>query len=447
MHDKRGSTDAKAKSSDYIDEFTKERVNFNPFEFTIFRPSVPRSVFWNATAASATFRGGLAIEVFLNCPERPLLPTALFVTSLPGIDFTNNPPCVICAVEDLILIRVPLGESDDYFIYRPGGKNGPSLKLLPWPRHIFFDQDVGLLRCGEEHYTIAVLIPNKPRIYHLHSFDSATEKWSIVDAPLVEPQVSFPYKRIPRNSERLLFHLTSTVIPIGGTMGWVDLRYGILLCDVLSREPKLRGVPLPLPLDHLRYNNGLGADLGCPRSLRGITVIASPGMEPCLKFVELGVSASPIIHGEDSDDDEDWEMHGWTITTWSNSKMTTSWKDWHKNRELKASCTTISSKLNSKMLKSGLLSPERAFQNLLVSNSALGIDGDIVYLQARVKFMDPQVFVLGLQTRDNKLLGAVEFATERTRNAEVWYFPSNISKYVNPETRDASIPKGTSLFP
>ena len=329
-----------------------------------------RSVFRNATAASATFRGGLTIEVFLNRPERPMLPTALFVTSLPGMDFTNNPPRVVCAVEDLILIRVPLGESDDYFIYRPGGKNGPSLKLLPRPRHIFFDQDVGLLRRGEEHYTIAALIAGKPRIYQLHSFDSATEKWSIVHAPLVEPQVSFPYKRIPRNSERLLFHLTSTVIPIGGkggTMGWVDLWYGILLCDVLSREPKLRGVPLPLPLDHLRHNNGLGADLGCPRSLRGITVIASPGIEPCLKFVELGVSASPIIHDEDSDDedsddDEDWEMHEWTITTWSNSKMTPSWKDWHKDRELKASCTTISSKLNSKMLKSGLCHRSEPFR-------------------------------------------------------------------------------------
>ncbi|GJM97481.1 hypothetical protein PR202_ga14411 [Eleusine coracana subsp. coracana] len=119
-------------------------------------------------------------------------------------------------------------------------------------------------------------------------------------------------------------------------------------------------------------------------------------------------------------------------------------------KEVKASCTTISSNLSSTMLKSGLLSPggiepERAFQNLLVSTPAVGIDDGVVYLQARIKFWDPKVFVLALDTRDNKLIDAVEFATERIRGTGTVYFPSNISKYIDPENRMVvPIPKGVS---
>jgi hypothetical protein len=205
-------------------------------------------------------------------------------------------------------------------------------------------------------------------------------------------------------------------------------------------------IPVPLPLDHLRCNS--------PKFLRGITFVDKPGVKPWLKFVHLGVTAIPISDDDDSDEEEDWEVRDWAITTWTNTKMTSSYNDWDVDcQEAKASCTSISSKLNSKMLKSGLLSPgggakpKRAFQNLLVPSPALGIvDDGVVYLQARVKFLDPKVFVLALDTRDNKLVGAVEFGTERIRGADVVYLPSNIGKYIDPEDRVVLIPKGMSLF-
>ncbi|TVU07634.1 hypothetical protein EJB05_40998 [Eragrostis curvula] len=409
---------------------------------------------WNKTTARTTTRRGLTIEVSLSCPERPLLPTILFV-SVPAVDFTNDPPRIVRAVEDLILLRIPEGRFDkyDYYIYRAGGKKGPSLKLLPCPPQALVDEDVGLLSHGEGDYTIAALLStNEFGVYDLHRFDSVSENWSMDKVSLVEPQVSFPDK-IPSNSDRLLFHLTSTVIPIGSkgdTMGWVDLWHGILLCDVVSREPKLRGVPLPLPVELMSRNNGQGTDLGCPKSFRGITFIDKPGMEPCLKFVHLWHDAVPIPQdpADDSNEEETkWEMRDWTITIWSNENLTASWKDWHKECVVKASDISISSKLNSKMLKSGLLSPggaepKRAFQNLFVFFPALGIDDGVVYLQARVKFPHPRVFVLALDTENKKLLGAAEFATERISGASVAYFPSNISKYIDPRARVIPIPKG-----
>ncbi|KAF8712903.1 hypothetical protein HU200_028683 [Digitaria exilis] len=394
----------------------------------------------DTTLASAVTSRHLPIEVSLRCPECPLLPVVLFVR-IPGVHLTDDPPRIVRAVEDLILIRVPIPTpeaprfppvpSDDYFIYRIGLDEGTSsLRLLPHATTFFNDDDVGLLRRDEEHYTVAaLLIGSKYGVYDLHRFDSETDRWALDEVPLVEPQVSFPYKSdIPMNSRRVLYHLTTTVIPIGGgggTMGWVDLWHGVLLCDVLSSEPKLRGVPLPLPLEHLSLNHGLGVELGCPKSLRGIGFIDNPGTD------------------EECCDDE-WEMHDWTLTTWSNKKMTTSWEDWHMDGQVKASDTTISDELNSKMLKSGLLSTEsgRAFQNLLVSIPALGIDDGVVYLQARVRFWDSKVFVLALDTRVNKLLGVVEFGTERSPRTGIVYVPSSIGKYIYPDYRMV-VPEGT----
>ncbi|KAL6622675.1 hypothetical protein ACP70R_032554 [Stipagrostis hirtigluma subsp. patula] len=148
----------------------------------------------------------------------------------------------------------------------------------------------------------------------------------------------------------------------------------------------------------------------------------------------------------------DWAMHDWSITTWSNHKMSTSREDWHMDSKVKASDTSMGSELKAKMLNCGLLSsspsgretraPERALQNVMVSYPATGIDYDVVYLQARLRFEDPKAFVLTLDTRNNALLGAVEFATETKRGDGVVYFRSNIHRYIDPEDRFLRITKG-----
>lgn len=416
----------------------------------------------DTTMATATTSLGSTIQVSLSCPWRPLLPTMLFV-SIAGSD---ELPRILRVVEDLILFRLPLYPLEDpaslnehdYFIYRPGGGKGASLELLPRPPTIFRDEDVGLLSRGGGHYTVAALHAARTcGMYELQRFDSASKTWSTDEVPLLEPQDKFP-RRIPMKSSRILFHLTSIVIPIpiggeDGTMGWVDLWRGVLLCDVLSPEPKLRGVPVPLPTELLNSAYGQGAELFCPKSLRGITFVDKPGMEErCLRFVQLEPTPIPPEDSDDEGEFPDWAMRDWKVTTWSNSKMTTSWNDWKIDCTIQASKTNISSKLKWKMVQSGLLSssvpglPERALQNLLVSSPAPGMDdNNVVYLQAKVKLTDSKVFVLALDIKDNILLNAVEFATERICGSGVVYFPSNISRYIDPEAR-VCFPEGMSLI-
>ncbi|KAK8456156.1 hypothetical protein SEVIR_4G284900v4 [Setaria viridis] len=416
----------------------------------------------NATTAMAFTSQGTSIGASLSCPERPLLPTILFV-ECSGVDFTSEPPRIVRAVENIILFSVLIGPrlpdlspcDYDYFVYRVG--EVPSLQRLPSPLPTFQDEDAGLLRCGDDDFIVAALIAtNKSGVYDLHRFDSRTWTWSQEVVPLVAPQAAFPFK-ITMNSIRLGYHLTSTVITIGGeggTMGWVDLWRGILICDVLHRKPELRGVPLPVPMELLTCNNGRGADIGgCGKSLRGIAVI-----NQSLRFVHLEAIVSTTFKTLPTDSDSDEEtavphslMSDWVITTWSNSKMSTSWDDWIKDCEAKASHTTIQSKPKSKMLNSGLLSPEganqvRALQNLWVSHPAPGINDDVVYLLARVRFRDPKAFVIALDARKNVLLGSAEFATEKKRGDGVMYFPSNISKYIAPEARVLPITTGTALI-
>ncbi|PUZ70248.1 hypothetical protein GQ55_2G211200 [Panicum hallii var. hallii] len=428
-------------------------LHANGFEGTIFHQ--------NATTAMSFTSRGTSIVASLSCPERPLLPTIL-VVECSRVDFTNEPPRIVCAVEGTILFSVLMGPRPDvspckydYYIYRVG--DIPTLQLLPPPLDNFMDEDAGLLLHGDGEFMVAALIStDKFDLFDLHRFDSRTGAWSEVVVRLVEPQISFPF-RVTRNSLRLGYHLTSTVITIGGEggrMGWVDLWRGILICDVLDSKPEVRGVPLPLPMDLLTCNNGRGAELGgCARPLRGIAVV-----DQCLRFVHLEATIStayrttlPPTDGSDSDEETatfpNPVMSDWVIHTWSNSKMTASWEDWVVDCKARASHATIPSKVKSKMLSSGLLSPEganpvRALGNLWVSHPALGTDDGVVYLLARLRFQDPKAFIIALDTRENVLLGSAEFATERKRGAGIMYFPSNISKYVDPKARVLPISEG-----
>jgi hypothetical protein len=127
----------------------------------------------------------------------------------------------------------------DYFIYGlaagPGTGGLPSLTRLPkHPADCFNKCEVALLPHGDD-FTVAALSARAGNEFDLHLFRS--EDWSWDTEPVVLAD---------KNACSLLSqHLTSTVITIGGergTVGWVDLWHGILLCDLLAENRNLISV-------------------------------------------------------------------------------------------------------------------------------------------------------------------------------------------------------------
>jgi len=207
--------------------------------------------------------------------------------------------------------------------------------------------------------------------------------------------------------------------------------------------------------------------LGCPESVRGIAFVKdSDGSgTPCLKLLahlELGT-----IEPTGMDEEiglPSFVLHGWALTTWSNTKMSVSWKDWRQDHRVESSDIEVDCQLASRLLHSGLLcEPQgscasnypkkkgscaaaaaakgarpRALSNLL-SHPVPGIgaaDQDVVrWPLARVKFLHPKAWALAVDMRNSKLLVAAEFGTVRQPREAAIYFPSStISSYTNPET-------------
>jgi hypothetical protein len=77
----------------------------------------------------------------------------------------------------------------------------------------------------------------------------------------------------------LALHEPTKVISIGGVgLGWIDLRHGVLLCDVVDKSPEIRLVQLP----SLMPTNKADFEEGPLRQLRDVT--CRNGM---IRFIEI----------------------------------------------------------------------------------------------------------------------------------------------------------------
>ncbi|CAD6263657.1 unnamed protein product [Miscanthus lutarioriparius] len=223
----------------------------------------------NASTARSKTSSGHTIEVtFCTVPPPALSHISVHCPGLqlPPDDLSLSPCAVaVAAAADLVVLRVPVNtlgkdyfQYNDYFVYR-AHRQDPKLDLLPnpWP-YCFGDQEIAILSRGavtadgdDNQYVVAALkiIPS----FTLHLYRSKpcgeTGSWTVQPVS-VETPLRDSVCPIPDTAKRHFYHATSNVITLGGangTVGWVDLWRGILLCDVLEERPKLRDVPLPLP--------------------------------------------------------------------------------------------------------------------------------------------------------------------------------------------------------
>ncbi|KAG2593378.1 uncharacterized protein LOC120675080 [Panicum virgatum] len=372
--------------------------------------------------------------------KRPPLLSRLYVYS-PDLDPSafSELPRILCVVEGLILFRVAircrqpgcvLMEECDYFVYHV---DSASLELIPNPNPspvAFRDEDVSLLPRGNGGFTVAALVPTTdPKVFMLHLLHSAIGSWTSQKVSLEAPQNEFPMETMEILRDRvvdacrLLHHSTSTVITLGGekgTMGWVDLWRGILLCDVLLPEPELRGVPLPLPramfLAIVLPDEEIRIDFGCTKLYRGIAFIKE---KRCLRFLDLDISNERL-----PDKNEKSLRFGWTVTTWSNCNLINSFDDWKMDcLPVHGDIIRFDEQMQKQLLKCQLLRPRSAqdkdnsvgrnLENLLVFLPTPSMDNsDVVFFIAKAEFLHPETYVFAIDMRSNHLQDVTEFGVE-----------------------------------
>ncbi|XP_048573404.1 uncharacterized protein LOC125553712 [Triticum urartu] len=225
----------------------------------------------------------------VHCPD----PKADAYGSIPKVCYTEDGLALLC-VTICPERQYMYAKNIRYFVYQAGTKNTPpSVKLVHSPPDFtFFDHEVALLRRRDQDmFFIAVLRrafverEYTDGHFHLHLYSSKTKTWSTKLMRLDSPP-------------DFEFHSRNKGITIGGehgSVGWVDLRRGILICDLLllDSNQSLRYVPLPSPLSPeplQRY----------PLSVRNIVVL-----QGYIKYFEMHnnvrpssyTGSSPILEG------------------------------------------------------------------------------------------------------------------------------------------------------
>ncbi|CAL5082456.1 unnamed protein product [Urochloa decumbens] len=352
-----------------------------------------------------------------------------FTVHCPGLDPSafGDMPKVICAEDDLVLLRVAICPRDDrrdaknirYFVYQAGGaenKPPPSLKRVRTPPgFMFFDREVTMLRCRDQDvFYLAVLRrafidwKYEDKQFDLHMYSSKTGSWSTklmrVDSP---PDVKY-------------FSMNK-VITIGGesgSVGWVDLCRGILICDLLLENHSLRYIPLPSPL-------GAKPLKGYPMYLRNIIVL-----QGYIKFFQLDKHCRPCSDAECTG----MVSVGWVAET---KKMKASnigsGNHWEEDCAINIYEVPVDSPAYATMLpdlQQGQ-DTELTLKRIQAGYPALSLhDGDVVYIMHIPDHHEKKASVIAIDMRNKTIKGVADFGSGRPIGYDFTYLQSGISKHL-----------------
>ncbi|GJN34393.1 hypothetical protein PR202_gb23049 [Eleusine coracana subsp. coracana] len=334
-------------------------------------------------------------------------------------------PKILCTEDDLILIRVPVcpplddllcANESDYFIYEASSKNKPpSLKLVRIPGEMkFSDNQAVLLRCRDrDMFFLAAMrrahCPFPMRQFDLHLYNSDTERWTtkLMD---VDAAQNFRYRN------------TDKVITIGGqhgTVAWVDLWHGILICDLLRNNQELRYIELPMLL---APNPG-----GNPMFFRNIVVL-----EGCIKLFEMQYMGLVSHPGCTSCmNAEGWEWEAATkILKFSDM---VSANNWEEDCRIKFSDVPVNSPAYARMLplQEGE-DTKLTLKRLRGGYPALSLhDQDVVYITSRPDSFGYNASVIAVDMRNKTIKDVADFGSERPIGYCFIYLQSAISKHLD----------------
>lgn len=234
----------------------------------------------------------------------------------------------------------------------------------------------------------------------------------------------------------------------GGLLGWVNLREGILICDVLDPGvTALRFVPMPKLLPS---NKQLYGREGLARAIRDVTF--SRGYIRCVEFEELverrartGLvvpdpwdmdelqdSESAIDPPQEEDEDV---IVGWRLITWY---RTLTWNCWRKGN------TVHSDELGTVSLPQigggGACALKVPLKDLKTAAPTLRGDGDVVYL-ATVHEQDETAWIVAVDTK-RKLVGELmPCSAEGLYLYDPTYIPYVLTEYLVEKSDKAQVGK------
>ncbi|RLN39551.1 hypothetical protein C2845_PM01G08210 [Panicum miliaceum] len=385
------------------------------------RPRSPARVFldWaayiadrkNGTFAETTTRTGQAVGVSFWLADPPAV--SHLCINFPGMKVTDlmEEPIVIGAGKDIAVIRIAytyvarpiecsadLGVTDiDYLVYRAHTEK-PSLQLLPNPKPLFFGpREIGFLPSvyGGGDFMMAVLRPQRVHLqYDLHIFSSKTNSWTTRLVMLEPPS--------PRFKHEYLVHETDFVITVeGGTLGWVDLWRGIMLCNVLDSDPVLHYIRFPKPMA-----GNMSEYLQTPaRTFRDVT--CSDGFIRLIEIEETGmVDSSRASNGSrnramGTRTTKSYKPGGWNAVTW---KTATSSNNWIKD------CTAYVSKGSIWPVLMHNRPESSEPENLVLAGPVWSMhEEDIFYLMVKTDLKDKNAWALTINVRKSTLEDMASF--------------------------------------
>ncbi|BAF08793.1 uncharacterized protein [Oryza sativa Japonica Group] len=410
----------------------------------------------NHTTARGLTRGGKNI-VFTFWTATP--PRASFFT-LHSPDDTKcsafaDAPDAVCSDHHLLLLRIPIcleatqiyAINNHYFVYHAGGDGEQRLTPVPTPPGLTFafpNSEVVLLRRRRPREAFFLAALHRPTLcrqytheqFDLHLYSSETGEWSTklmvsVDADDDDDSTSFR------------FSYASKAIVVGGelgTVGWVDLWHGILVCDILLDNPRLRFIPLPPPLVPRQLK-------GDPMFHRNIVVL-----EGYIKFFEM------YNHTTGSASAQGWVAATKKMKISSIASGNSSSSSWEDDCAIKFSEIPVESLTFAQMLrlqpnlKQGTGTTRLTLKRLHAGYPALSLhDSDVVYI---MHTPDPdeedKALVIAVDMRNKALKGVADFGFGRPVGYGFTYLQTGISKHLSncsSSSRDGILGAGEKEVP
>jgi hypothetical protein len=195
-------------------------------------------------------------------------------------------------------------------------------------------------------------------------------------------------KLVPFPCDDMLYHKTAKTLAIGGergTVAWVDLWRGILLCDVLGEQPVFQDIPLPVPA---RGNWDRVLEQCEPSYIRDVAISQH---KDAIKYVEMEIWPPRKLDTPDSY--LEWVRSessitqvipgGWKATTWRMPIPVGSATDWQPDCEVEVKDVTMdTSHLHHCELLSRL---PPTLHKLPMAYPTISINEDIVYFVSSTK--------------------------------------------------------------